>query len=118
MPTTPPPTTATSTSSTQEGRESQSEGKPGARKDLASLADQDAAAVEVQDLARDVAGGRGGEEEDGAGHVFGGGDPAQGDRGGDRLAVFAGQGLGGHVGVDPARSHRINPDPRRELGRP
>src|SRR3712207_7810096 len=93
----PAPTTTISTSSGTCPRESQKEG---------ALANEDAASVDVQDLPCDVPGERRGKEEDRGGDVLGGRDTVKRDRGDHLLAIRAGEGLGGHVRVHPARSHR------------
>src|SRR5215208_2663944 len=85
-PTMPAPTTAVSTSSGACPRESQSEG---------ALADEDTAAVHVEDLARDVPGERRREEEDGGRDVLGSRDAMERDRGEHLLAPLAGEGFRG-----------------------
>src|SRR5947199_6511608 len=105
----PAPTTTVPASSATPPRDNQSEG---------ALANQDAPAVDVEDLAGDVAGERRGKEEHGAGDVLGGRDAAQRDRGERRLAPLPRQGVGGHVRVHPAGSDRVDPDPGSELGGP
>src|SRR5579864_5303259 len=79
---------------------------------------EDAAAVDAQDLAGDVARERRGEEDDRAGDVFGGGDAAEGDAGQGLVPPRAGERRRRHVGVDPARSHRVDAHPRRQLDGP
>src|ERR1700709_2664834 len=108
-PTRPPPTTTVPASSGWSPRVSQSEG---------ALANQDAPSIDVEDLAGDVPGERGGEEEHGAGDILGSGDTAERDRGESRLAPLPRQGVGGHLGVHPAGSDGVDPDPGGELGGP
>src|SRR5215218_4165690 len=105
----PAPTTTVSTSCGRSPRASQKEG---------TLANEDASAVDVEDLARDVAGEGGGQEEDGGGDVLRRRDALERDRGEHLSAPLPREGVGGHVRIHPAGRDRVDADPGGELGRP
>ena len=75
------------------------------------LADEDCAAVDVEDLAGDEAGEGGAEEEDGRGDLVDVGGAAERDEGQQLLGRFGmAKDIGGHFGGDPAGSDAVAVD--------
>src|SRR4030042_1768260 len=75
---------------------------------------EDRPAIDVEDLTGDVPGQVGGQEQDGAGDIFGGRDALQGDGLTDLLPVTRlAEDARAHVRVHPAGGYGVDPDPIR-----
>src|SRR5256885_10586639 len=76
-----------------------------------NLPAQDGSPIYIDDFAGHEVGQVGGEEENGAGNLFGRAGAAQGNGGGDGFAAFFGVDDGiGHIGGHPAGGHAVHQD--------